>query len=203
VQIVSFIQEGFQEYEDHISVVLFCLGCNFKCIGCYNYEAVCNPDKVIGDAVSLIDELTTPLHDAVVFLGGEPTIWQDGLLRAARHAKSKGLLTKVYTNGYSPAVVRRLNEESLVDAYSVDLKSVSNVGAVLGKPISSDEYLTAVNETLDSILMHGLDVEIRTTAWNEFPDVSEVTRYVRDRYYGVRHIVQKDFRTNFPSGLET
>jgi len=198
MKIVSFLHEGFQEYEDHISVILFSLGCNFKCIGCYNYDRISDPDQVLGDAVEMIDHLITPLHDAVVFLGGEPTIWPDGLIRACRHAKSKGLLTKVYTNGYSPSVVRDLNEESLVDAYSVDLKAVDNVGLILGKSISADEYLTAVNDTVDDILLHKIPMEIRTTAWNEFPDISAVKSYVHDKYPGVRHIIQKDFRENLP-----
>jgi len=199
MKIVSYIQEGFQEYENHISVILFSLGCNFKCVGCYNYEQIVNPDNVIGDAIEMIDVLVTPLHDAVVFLGGEPTIWEKGLLEACRHARSKGLLTKVYTNGYSPPVVHALNEEGLVDAYSVDLKAVENVGPIIGKPISADEYLTAVNETMEDILSHKLPVEIRTTAFIEFPDVTGVEAYVRDKYPGVPHIKQKDFRENIPS----
>lgn len=199
MKIVSYIQEGFQEYEDHISVILFSQGCNFKCVGCYNYDQIVNPDNIIGDAIEMIDELITPLHDAVVFLGGEPTIWEKGLPAACRHAKSKGLLTKVYTNGYSPPVVHALNEEGLVDAYSVDLKAVANVAPIIGKAISADEYLTAVDETIDDILAHKLPVEIRTTAWIEYPDVSAVESYVRDKYPGVPHIMQKDFRANLPS----
>lgn len=199
MKIVSYIQEGFQEYEDHISVILFSLGCNFKCIGCYNYEQIINPDNVIGSAIEMIDVLVTPLHDAVVFLGGEPTIWREGLPKACQYAKSKGLLTKVYTNGYSPDVVRALNEGKLVDAYSVDLKAVENVGSIIGKPISADEYLTAVNETMEDILHHKLPVEIRTTAFIEYPDVSGVKDYVREKYPGVPHIMQKDFRENIPA----
>ena len=199
MKIVGYLHEGFQEYEDHISVVLFSLGCNLKCVGCYNYDRISNPDSVIGTGVEMIDHLVTPLHDAVVFLGGEPTIWPEGLTEACRHAKSKGLLTKVYTNGYSPPVVRALNDESLVDAYSVDLKAVANVGAILGKAISADEYLTAVNETIDNILLHTVPIEIRTTAWREFPDISEVKAYVHERYPDIRHIIQKDFRDNLPA----
>jgi pyruvate-formate lyase-activating enzyme len=202
MKIVGYIQEGFQEYEDHISVILFSLGCNLKCVGCYNYGHIINPDNVLGSAIEMIDRLATPLHDAIVFLGGEPTIWEEGLPEACRHARSKGLLTKVYTNGYNAHVVKALNESELVDAYSVDMKAVMNVGPILGKAISVDEYLTAVNETIDDILAHKIPMEIRTTAWIEYPDVSAVKAYVRDKYPGVTHILQKDFRTNLPSETE-
>ncbi len=40
MKVISVIPESFQEYEDHISVIMFFAGCNFRCSYCYNYDII-------------------------------------------------------------------------------------------------------------------------------------------------------------------
>ena len=198
MRIVSSIQNSFQEYEGHISLVLFCFGCNLDCCGCYNHEIIINPDNILGTAKELIDAKLTPLDDAVVFLGGEPTVWKDDLPGDVCYAKSKHKLVKIFTNGTHPKVIRELNRLRMVDSYSVDLKTVTDAPKFLGStvPMSTDEYLMLVDESIRSVLAADVPLEIRTTAWRELDDVENIKRYVAERYPGVKHIMQKDFRNN-------
>lgn len=196
MRIVSSIQNSFQEYEDHISLVLFCFGCNLDCCGCYNHETIINPDNIMGTAKEIIDEKLTPLDDAVVFLGGEPTVWSDELPGDISYAKSKRKLIKVFTNGTRPAVLRELNKFRLVDSYSIDLKTVTDAPKFLRAtaPMSTDEYLMLVGESIRSVMLAGVPLEIRTTAWKELDDVDKTRDYVATHFPGVKHIVQPDFR---------
>jgi len=198
VRIVSCIQNSFQEYEDHISLVLFCFGCNLRCCGCYNHPVISNPDNIQGTAKEFIDEKLTPLDDAVVFLGGEPTVWSNDLPGDVSYAKSKKRLVKIYTNGTNPSTVKELNKLHLVDSYSVDLKTVTNSPKYLrpSKPMSTDEYLMLVDETIRNIVEARVPVEIRTTSWKELEDLDKTKKYVSEHYPDVKHIMQKDFRDN-------
>jgi len=198
MRIISCIQNSFQEYEDHISLVLFCFGCNLHCCGCYNYDTIINPDNIKGTAKDFMDEKLTPLDEAVVFLGGEPTIWEEELPGDAAYAKSKHKKVKIYTNGTNPKVVKTLSRLGLVDAYSVDLKTVTDAPKYLNaaKPMSTDEYLMLVGETIKTIIHSGVPVELRTTAWKELMDLEETKKYAIDHFPGIKHIIQKDFREN-------
>jgi len=198
MRIVSSVQNSFQEYEDHISLVLFCFGCNLDCCGCYNHDTIINPDNIQGTVKDIIDERLTPLDDAIVFLGGEPTVWAEDLPGDASYAKSKHKLLKLFTNGTHPEVVKELNRLRLVDSYSIDLKTVTDAPRFLrpATPLSTDEYLMLVGESVRSVLASGAQLEIRTTAWKELDDIEKTRAYVAEHFPGVRHLVQPDFRDN-------
>jgi pyruvate-formate lyase-activating enzyme len=155
-----------------------------------------NLDNIRGTVKEFIDDKLTPLDDAIVFLGGEPTVWAEDIPGDVSYAKSKGKLVKLFTNGTNPAVVRELNKLHLVDSYSIDLKTVTDAPRFLRatKPLSTDEYLMLVDESIQSVLESGASLEIRTTAWKELDDLDKTKEYVLKRYGGVKHIVQDDFR---------
>ena len=74
MQIVNFIKDSTIECSPfNWGLTLFSYGCNFKCKMCrgYNYEKVTDKANIIGEARAIIEENITPLHDCVVFLGGE------------------------------------------------------------------------------------------------------------------------------------
>lgn len=187
--ITSIIPDSFQEYEGEHSLVLFSQGCNLLCKECYNLSAITSGEN-IGDAHTILKEKLTPLHTAVVFLGGEPTIHYD-LPQMARLVKSLGLKVKVYTNGLNPDVVKRLNEESLVDEYSVDFKTIDNT-ELLGVNIDIATYIKNVTKTLDLIIDKNIPLEIRTTLWTNV-NIDEIKIYLKNKYPNVKHIIQKKF----------
>jgi len=124
VKIVSYVRETFLEFENHISLVLFCYGCNMKCSYCYNYDYVTDKSRIIDKPVeTIIDENITPLTDSVVFLGGEVTIYGEELLTVSDYVKSKHrLLTKVFSNGTNPKLLLEGLHRGCFDFVSVDFK---------------------------------------------------------------------------------
>lgn len=190
--ISKVIRDAFQEFENHCSLVLFSKGCNFKCNNCYNYSAV-TADEVVGPAIKVIDEYLTPFHDAIVFLGGEPTIWENQLIETLLYAKRRRRKIKIFTNGFKFEIIHKINLSGLVDAYSVDFKAVKNVSKVIGQEISDIEYLANVNSSILDIQKYEIPLEIRTTKWDTIENIDNVINYVREKYPDVVHILQEDF----------
>lgn len=116
------------DYPGKIALTLFTGGCNFRCPWCHNLDLVL-PEK--NTQLPDLDEQeirTTILKrkgfiDGVCVTGGEPTIWGDRLGDFFSWVKNEGLLVKLDTNGYNPAVVRSYLQNNLVDFIAMDIKS--------------------------------------------------------------------------------
>lgn len=164
MKIVNFVQDSMNEAAPFDwGLTLFSYGCNLHCKMCegYNYEKVTNKENIIGNAEEMIENKITPVHDCVIFLGGEPTIWGDSLKRALKLCHSLGLKTKIFTNGMLPQMVQEINAEGLCDAWSVDFKGISNMESMVG--MKSFEYSTNIDDTIKDIQSYGLPLEVRTT----------------------------------------
>jgi len=193
MKIVQVILDSFQEYEDYQALVLFCSGCNLACRGCYNYEEITQGESK-GTAIELLDAHITPLHEAAVFLGGEPTLWGQKLVDAAERAHTKhALRVKVFTNGMMPDVVENVASRGILDALSVDLKCISNASNVLGTTIDDEMYLQRVTETVRAAQKYRVDVELRTTTFQHIGDVAAIERFAALHFPGVSHILQAEF----------
>lgn len=208
MQIVNFIKDSFQDcLPFKHALTLFSYGCNLKCKMCegYNYETVTNKENIIGNAIDIIKENITPLHDCVVFLGGEPTIHGKKLIDALRYCKSIGLKTKVFTNGVLSDTIENINNLKLCDAWSVDYKGISeNIAPYIG--IGSKEYLINIKKTLNNIIKYNqLPLEIRTTYFdnniNDRDIICERMKHLKssiDKIYPnypyFKYIEQKDVR---------
>lgn len=193
MQIVSVVDDSFQEYEGYHSLVLFCKGCNLRCEGCHNFYQI-ESGRVMGIGLDVINRRLNPMHEAVVFLGGEPTVWGDSLIESARFVKERGLRTKLFTNGMKPDVVKKLNSLGLMDAYSIDYKCVSNCSKILGVCMEDAAYTKTVEETLRLVIDAGKSLEIRTTAWFGADNVDGVRERVSRVFPEIKHIIQVDFR---------
>ena len=116
MQIVNFIKDSTVECSPfNWGLTLFSFGCNLHCKMCegYNYEKITNSENIIGEATEIIQQNITPLHDSVVFIGGEPTIWGDQLENALKLCHEKGLKTKIFSNGVNSEVIERINNSSV------------------------------------------------------------------------------------------
>jgi len=188
MQISSIIKDSFQEYEGEHSLVLFSHGCNLNCYHCYNYNRITS--DIIGDAISKIDTNITPLHSAVVLLGGEPTIHKD-IDQVCKHIKSLHLKVKLYTNGMLPDIVNNLIQKNLLDSISVDIKSVTNVSELTGIYISNKKYLTSIKKIVEAA--SNIDIELRTTIF-DISDKDAIYTYVKLNFPKIRHIFQKEYK---------
>lgn len=200
MQIVSFIKDSNIECSPFSwGLTLFSYGCNFHCKMCegYNYEKVTNKENVIGEAKDIIIKNVTPLHDCVVFLGGEPTIWGSSLKEALKLCHDMGLKTKIFSNGYNCELIEELNNEKLCDAWSIDFKGLHSIQEQFGIP--APEYIKNVSYSIYDIAERNLPLEIRTTfylgneQWRE-----EIKSHVRENFLlkfpNIKYIEQEDIR---------
>ena len=200
MQIVNYIKDSTIECSPFSwGLTLFSFGCNFHCRMCegYNYEKVTNKDNIIGEAKEIIDRVITPMHDCVVFLGGEPTIWGDKLIEALKFCHDKGLKTKIFSNGFNNTLIEKINKEELCDAWSIDFKVVNNIQQECG--VHAADYLINVNKSIFDIINHKLPLEIRTTYYSgNYAQKDSIEEYVKSTFLRnhpeIKYIEQEDVR---------
>ena len=190
----------------NFGLTLFCYGCNMHCKMCdgYDYERVTCKDNIIGDAVSILEKQITPLHEVVVFLGGEMLIHKEELYKALEWCHERGLKTKIFTNGMLPDRVEYINSKGLCDSWSVDYKAVSVERCKEELAVDGQDYFSKLFTTLTNILENKLPLEIRTTFYSGNNELEEFTKKYMNELVGVfkkkymyddvRFIVQHDFR---------
>lgn len=203
MQIVNFIKDSTNEcYPFNWGITLFSLGCNLHCKMCdgYNYEKISNSENVIDNAINVIKNNITPLHDCVIFIGGEPTIWGEKLIKVLEYCKNMGMNTKIFTNGMLPDVVKNINEQELCDAWSVDIKGINNIKEQFN--IDDEVYKKNIKLTLYNITQYNLPLELRTTFFDgNINDKKEIQELCKDfvktysKYTSyTKYIEQKDVR---------
>lgn len=154
VKIADVLKTSVIDYNKGVSYVVFFQGCNLKCNFCYNFQLIPkNPllKKYIDEeeVISYLNK-NKKWYDAVVLLGGEPTIQKDIENFCKRVKKETGLLIKLDTNGLRPDVVKNLINKKLIDYVAVDIKTIT---------INNEDYL----HTKDIIVHSKIDHEFRLT----------------------------------------
>jgi len=158
------------DYPGKIACSVFLIGCNFRCPFCYSPELVL-PEKIkhqptipVADFFSFLKKRRKFL-EAVVILGGEPTIYPD-LDKFLRRIKKLGYLIKLDSNGNNPQMVKSLILKKLVDYVALDIKAPKEkYESVIGR---GEERLVKkmvykIEETLKILKEAGVDFECRTT----------------------------------------
>lgn len=203
MQIVNYIKDSTIECAPfNWGLTLFSFGCNLHCKMCegYNYERITNEENILDNAINIIKNNITPLHDCVVFIGGEPTIWDDKLIEALEYCNSNNLKTKIFTNGMLPDIVKKINDKKLCDAWSVDFKGLYNIKEQFG--IDDNLYKENIKKTLYNITQNNLPLELRTTFFDgNITDKKEICKLGKDfiktysKYVDyAKYIEQKDVR---------
>ena len=191
-RVKDVIRDSFQEYADEVSLVLFSPLCNLKCPTCSNKSlwTVSEPLLTIEEA---LERYLTPMTTAVVFLGGEPTVYEEGLVHAMKCAKSEGMKTKLYTNGLRPDVLALLVSRGVLDSASVDVKTLSDTEGYLGVNVDSI-YLHKVKQSVSLLKSSNIEVEIRTTAFRGV-DTDAVRKWLITEGFGnVPYHIQQPIR---------
>jgi pyruvate formate lyase activating enzyme len=203
MKLVNIIPESFQEYEDHLSIVLFSFGCNFRCSYCYNFDYISNPENILDiTPCDAITKYVTPLTDSVVLLGGEPCLYKRDVLEVARFAKSVyNLDVKLFTNGSNPDIVLEGLLANKLDSVSIDFKVFDSTDIVDFKNtgFDSNSYRENIKELLTSIKTLGLDkkVEVRTTQSSKVSneELNKISDFCGG--LGIKHLVQQDVSEHY------
>lgn len=125
----GYLPASFLDWEGHVSAVIFCLGCNFRCPWCHNGGLVLGEGERLDLGKILADiKRRAAFLDGIVISGGEPALWP-GLPALARAIRELGLPVKLDTNGSRPDVIAALLGEGLVEHIAMDVKAPLDAAA--------------------------------------------------------------------------
>jgi pyruvate formate lyase activating enzyme len=113
------------DYEGHLSCVLWFIGCNFRCLYCYN-EDIVFAKKGNYSSIDILKFLKSRvgLLDAVVLCGGEATI--HNLVPICKEIKKLGFKIKLDTNGTNLRLIKELIDSKLIDYIAFDFKALED-----------------------------------------------------------------------------
>jgi pyruvate formate lyase activating enzyme len=157
---------GFQkisllDYPERICSIIFTVGCNFRCVYCYNRPLVLPefyPKSLSFSEIKDYLKKRKGKIDAVVFTGGEPTIQPD-LIERMLELKQLGFLIKLDTNGAMPEVINKCIKNGAVDYIAMDVKAPLNkYKFVTGVEVDVNKILTSIK-----IIKGFYSYEFRTT----------------------------------------
>jgi pyruvate formate lyase activating enzyme len=152
------------DYPGKMACVVFTAGCNFRCPYCQNPHLVLRPESqppvTPADLYDFLERRRGKL-DAVVFSGGEPTLFPD-LADFAGECRARGFLVKVDTNGSRPATVGGLLQAGRLDALAVDYKAPAGRYSAVAA-CHEEGVAAAVHETIRLAVAAGIFLVVRTT----------------------------------------
>lgn len=208
MKVAAFLPNTIQEYEGEISALVFLPGCNVRCSFCHNVQ-LATADTQSGTK-PLKKILQDPLITAITISGGEPTIHHNLIQNLRNIRQTTSLKIKLFTNGLRPEVIKKICEEHLIDAISVDLKGTKNLSQILGVKISDQTYLNTIADSI--IFAHANDIktEVRSTLHPQFdlktaetfmsivlPEITYITqRYIKA---GEQDLWPQSTNTNAPT----
>ena len=182
------------DFEPHTVATVFVGGCNFRCGFCHNPDLVLHSKdlKTIkeNEVLSFLEKRKKWL-DGVCITGGEPTLYTD-LPSFISQIKERGFLVKLDTDGYNPAMIKRLIDNKLLDYIAMDIKT------------SLDDYETVVcvkvdinqiKKSIELIQNSGIDYEFRTTVVPGLITKDNVIK-IANLLKGSKRYVLQNFRSN-------
>ena len=179
------------DYPDHLSAVVFCQGCPWRCEYCHNphLQSARGSARLAWESFRAFLQTRTGLLDAVVFSGGEPTV-QRGLADAMRAVKAMGFKVGLHTAGIHP---RRLEAVlPLADWVGMDLKApFARYDAITGIAGSGARAF----ESARAIVASGIAHEFRTTVHRLLLTPDDLATLASEvAALGARRYVLQDFR---------
>lgn len=196
---MQFVIGGVQktsllDYPDKISAIVFTQGCNFKCGYCHNPQLLKSKNDIY-DLDVFFDFLKHRQGklDGVVITGGEATLQPD-LKQFIQRVKELGFLVKLDTNGTSPATIKNLMKENLIDYIAMDIKApLKKYQLVTNSQVDTNK----IEESINLILNSNIDYEFRTTVLpvqlqiNDFEEIGKLINGAK-RYYLQKFVVQSE-----------
>ncbi|MBL4661714.1 MAG: anaerobic ribonucleoside-triphosphate reductase activating protein [Alcanivoracaceae bacterium] len=181
------------DYPDHLSCVIYCQGCSWRCRYCHNQEMITtNPEPGYGwnQVLNFLNK-RRGLLEAVVFSGGEPLL-QKYLPQAVEQVNKMGFKVGLHTAGSIP--IRFSQVLPLIDWVGFDVKDLP----------SDTDNITQVKgsgqknwQSLKLLLASHIDFQCRTTVHWQLIDEQRLVRLTeRLADLGVVDYVIQFSRTN-------
>ena len=192
MKIGGIIDISTKDIPHRSSMVIFTVGCNFKCEICHNkylLQPNVGRDYTIEE---LIDKISAnSLVSGVSITGGEPTLQRD-LPELCRQIQKTEKYLSIDTNGSNPKIIKEIIP--FIDRVALDLKGplkknkleeIAGVKVELEKIIDTVEFLKMQNE---------IDFEIRTTYVERLltsDDISEIINFLESVGFKGNFVLQQ------------
>lgn len=176
------------DYPNKAACIFWFVGCNMRCLYCYNPEIVLGKGKIGMEKAEEFLRSRKGLLQAVVFSGGECTMHPD-MKELVRIAKKLGYLIKIDTNGARPNVIKKLIDESLVDYVALDFKGIGQKF----NEITVNGSFRAFEETFLLLRNSNIDFEVRTTIHSTLlskMDINSMICYLESMGYNRNYYLQ-------------
>lgn len=150
------------DYPGKTAVLVYTIGCNFRCPYCHNPELVNETVENEIDEKEVLDflEKRKGVIDGLVITGGEPTIHGDDLFNFMKKVKTLGFLVKLDSNGTNPSFLEKVISEGVVDYIAMDIKSpLMTYHKVANMPVD----VAAIRKSITILKARKVDYEFRTT----------------------------------------
>lgn len=193
------------DFPGKMSLVLFTGGCVFRCPYCHNPELVDGGREVEVEEIILEIEKSKCFIDGVVISGGEPIHQSNEVKEILKYCKTRGLSTKLDTNGYSPKYVKNLIK--WLDYIALDIKAPFNKYEKITKCDKGKE----VKRSMEICLESDIYLECRTTYVPDLirsNDIIEIARNIDCDLYTLQQFNNKSvlderlYNTRIPSRNE-
>ena len=192
LRVGGFVPLTTLDYPDHLSCVVFCQGCAWRCRYCHNPDLIPARGEHTQSWDNILEFLQRRqgLLEAVVFSGGEATL-QHSLQCAMQDVKDLGFKVGLHTAGINPKALTRVLH--YCDWVGFDVKAL----------IEDTELITGVSgsgqanwQCLELLLASGVDYECRTTVHWDLTDPQRLLKLAkRLSAAGVAHFVVQHVRT--------
>ncbi len=192
LKVGGFTPLSMSDYPGHLSAVIFCQGCPWRCRYCHNTHLI--PNKNSGD-ISFNDILLflnkrRGLLDAVVLSGGEPTM-QNEIVDAAIGIKSLGFKVALHTCGQYPKVLEKLLP--CLSWIGMDIKApFHKYQSVVQRKVLPERILESIKLIINSKVAY----EFRTTVHKDLlskEDLFEIAGQLNEM--GANEYILQEFRT--------
>ena len=163
------------DYVGYISCIIWFIGCNFRCLYCYNDNIVYTKrGKYDFKEIFQFLKSRVGLLDSVVLSGGEATI--HNLIPLCKEIKELGFKIKLDTNGSNFEQIKKLVELNLIDYIAIDFKSPKDKFKDL---VNTCVYDTII-KTIQYLINIDFDFELRTTVNTKLLDENDINSIIKE-----------------------
>ena len=163
------------DYPDHLSCIVWLVGCNMRCDYCYNKDIVLSKKGILSfENILFFLEKRVGLLDAVVLSGGEAT--NHTLVEFCTKVKQLGFKIKLDTNRVNFGAIQELVELNLLDYIALDYKAPEYKFS----QITHSNNFKSFTNTLEYLIKNDMRFEVRTTVHNDLLDENDINYIIND-----------------------
>jgi len=194
MKIGGFQKTTLLDYPEHVSAIIWTVGCNFRCPFCYNIDLVKEKSDLFSEK-EILDFLEKRKNflDALVISGGEPFL-QNDLREFCRKVKKIGYKIKIDTNGTFPDKLKQLIDEKLVDYVSMDIKAPKEKYNQLSG-VKTD--IDKIEKSIKILQNSDIDYEFKTTVIPNYLDKEDIMN-IANWIKGSKKFFLQQFKNDIP-----